>query len=356
MPRFAAFYLPQYHQCYQNSIWWGDGFTDWENVSLTQPRFRGHRQPRIPAELGYYDLTDPAIIQKQVNLATAHGVDAFVFYHYWFDGERPLSLPIDIFLANPQMQIKFCLCWANESWSSTWGPTYGSKPSSPNVPKILMEQRYSASDMRNHIRWLLRTPMKDERYLVIDGRPVLPIFRASQIPNVEEFTELWRSEAKNSGYSGIYLCRIESFPEERCLATSRFFDASIEFQPSQLERGNPITTDGPEELTVFDYEDSVRLSLNRKLPEFPLYRCVMPGWDNSPRRQKGGTVYVNSHPNLYRHWIENVPLSRSCEEELVFVNSWNEWAEGAYLEPDQDFGRAYLHAHKQAVRSRNRID
>ena len=352
--KLVAFYLPQFHPIAENDAWWGTGFTEWRNVAAARPRFRGHAQPRLPGELGFYDLRVAETRTAQAELARAHGIDAFCYYHYWFEGRRLLERPFEEVRASRAPDFPFCLCWANESWTRAWSDREG---------QVLIEQRYSESDDLAHARYLADA-FADPRYLRIGHRPVLLVYRAASLPDPRRTSSHIRREALRRGVGDPLLCRVESDPwVERRLAPAEIgFDAAVEFSPDWLDldpiRGarHRTTRTGDR---IYDYAEVVERSLARVEPTYPTFRCVTPGWDNAPRRRTGAVILEGSTPAHYRRWLEGL-ISRAAErpegEQLIFVNAWNEWAEGACLEPDAILGRAYLEATRDARTTAGAVD
>ena len=353
--RYLAFYLPQYHPIPENDAWWGAGFTEWTNVRAARPRFAGHEQPQEPAaELGFYDLRDPDTRVLHAELARSHGVDGFVYYHYWFEGRRLLELPFDEVLSSSEPSLPFCLCWANESWTRSWDGRSG---------EVLIRQTYSPDDDVRHIRWLAEA-FADPRYLRVNGRPLFLVYRATELADPLATTERWRAECVRLGLPEPYLCRVESFAGERGDPQAIGFDAAVEFQPNWYEKGPPLPAMSQrftaaelldrEASGVFSYPVASTLAMQRPAVTYKRYRCVMPGWDNSPRRVSAPTIFVGSTPSRYERWLRSVSSSfvpYSEDENLVFVNAWNEWGESNHLEPDTRWGRGFLDAHLRATRA-----
>lgn len=350
--RYLAFYLPQFHPIPENDAWWGAGFTEWTNVRRGKPLFAGHYQPHLPDEsLGFYDLRDPMAREAQADLARRHGIDGFVYYHYWFGGRRLLERPFDEVLSSGKPAFPFCLCWANEDWTRTWDGGAGT---------TLVAQRYADEDDRAHIRWLSEA-FADPRYIRVNGKPLLLIYRSSDLPDVRRTTAIWRDEAARLGVGGLYLCRVEAFEDDRGDPTTLGFDAGVEFQPDWSRTGRRLTpgTDDVTErgsqpagdldgVTLFSYPVAAELAATYPQVPYKRYRCVMPGWDNTARRGSSGTVFVGSSPERYRRWLARVASSFrpfSPDENLIFINAWNEWGEGAHLEPDTRWGGGYLEGH-----------
>jgi 2-polyprenyl-3-methyl-5-hydroxy-6-metoxy-1,4-benzoquinol methylase len=305
-------------------------------VTRAQPRYPGHYQPHVPGEFGYYDLRIPEVRQAQAELAAAHGISGFVYYHYWFHGKRLLERPFDEVLASGSPDFPFALCWANEEWTRNWDAQTG---------KVLMPQEFSEEDDRAHIRWLV-TAFADDRYIKIDGRPMMLIYRTQQLPDPKRTAELWRTEAQKAGFPDIYLCFVESWGPPRGGPEAFGMDATVGFMPPH---GDPVFTpvDGARGHRLVDYQTSYLADLQRPAPPWKRFPSVMVGWDNSPRRQHVATIFTGATPDAYKRWLELTVASVSKvrpEENYLFVVAWNEWAEGNHLEPDQRYGRSFLEA------------
>lgn len=345
-PRSIAFYLPQFHPVPENDVGWGTGFTEWSSVVQAKPAFPGHYQPRLPADLGFYDLRLPEVRHAQADLAREHGIHGFCYYHYWFEGRRLLERPFKEILEAGQPDFPFCLCWANHDW--TWRRD-------GRVRGRLVPQQYDEEDDREHIRWLLDV-FQDERYIRVNGRPLFLIYMSQLMPDPARTLTMWREEARKRGVAEPYICKVESrsnFEDPAGFGC----DAAVEFWPHGLDNIVERTSgeDFHRENKVFEYRDVVEKLIERPDPPFRRYPCVAPMWDNTPRVKVGGrTLLHGSTPELYEHWLEGAAekvASNPPEEQLVFINAWNEWAEGAYLEPDIKHGRAYLEATKRAMES-----
>jgi lipopolysaccharide biosynthesis protein len=355
--RAIAFYLPQYHPIPENDRWWGKGFTEWTNVSKARPLFDGHYQPHQPADLGFYDLRLPEVRQAQADLATAYGIHGFCYYHYWFTGKRLLERPFNDVLATTEPDFPFCLCWANENWTRRWDGL---------DENVLAEQVYSDADDRQHIRYLAQA-FQDRRYIRIDGKPLFLVYRANKIPNPLATTQAWRDEARQLGIGEIFLVRVESFYDEQNDPISIGFDAAVEFQPDWIRLGWPLQRGRKWSLartlklaesayadnTIYDYATIVEQMLAKPLPAYKRFPCVTPAWDNTARRKDGNaTILHNSTPEVYERWLANVvqrELSNPNSDRVVFINAWNEWAEGNHLEPCQKWGHAYLEATQRVL-------
>ncbi len=344
-PRLIALYLPQFYPIPENDEWWGKGFTEWHNNVRGRPLYPGHFQPRLPADLGFYDLRLPEVREAQAELARAHGISGFCYYHYWFNGRRLLERPFNEVLESGKPDFPFCLCWANENWSRRWDGL---------DKEILMEQHYSEEDDREHIRWLAKA-MQDPRYIRVDGKPLLIIYRLGNLPNPARTAEIWREEARKLGLGELYLCRMECFGEEED-PTQLGYDAGIEFPPHNvwydvkptLRPGRVFKENG-----FYSYARFVETKLEKPLPSFHRIPTIMPGYDNSCRRRNGSAVILEgANPQRYQNWMVDAIRKysyRQPEENLVFINAWNEWGEGTVLEPDVKFGRGYLEATRNAL-------
>lgn len=339
--RALAFMLPQFYPTPYNDVFWGRGFTEWTNVTRARPLFDGHQQPHLPADLGFYDLRVPETRIAQAALARRFGLHGFVYYHYWFHGRRLLERPLDDLLSSGTPDFPFCLCWANEHWTRRWDGLDA---------EVLVSQQYSRADDRTHIRWLARV-FSDPRYIRIDDRPLFLVYRASHLPDVVSTTALWREEARRLGLGELYLCRVESFPAEKGDPRPLGFDAAVEFQPDWEHLGPSRVVAGHR---VVDYREMVTRMLARQAVPYPRFPTVTPSWDNSARRRDGAVVLDAASPPEYEQWLSRVVsrfLPFSAEENFVFINAWNEWAEGNHLEPCQRWGQGYLEATARALRS-----
>lgn len=361
--RAIAFHLPQYHPIPENDEWWGKGFTEWANVVKAKPLFPGHYQPHLPADLGFYDLRVAETRAAQAELAAEYGIYGFCYFHYWFHGHQLLERPVNEIFRSGEPKYPFCLCWANESWSRRWDG---------GEDEILVGQRYSTTDDLAHIRALIPFFL-DERYVRVMDRPLFAVYRASKLPDPRRTTELWRREAEQAGLKGLFLVRVESHVESGD-PREIGFDCSLDFEAGgrmrmenrvlrrkwwhrrKLRTAEPAFYDH----AVYKYEDLVRQGLSEYDFSYPRIPCVCPGWDNTARRKKGAIILIDSTPELYECWLREVVNRQKrrfgrggqagvSPESLVFINAWNEWAEGNHLEPDQRWGRAYLEATRTAL-------
>jgi hypothetical protein len=278
-PRVLAFYLPQFHPIPENDEWWEPGFTEWTNVARATPLFPGHYQPHLPGELGYYDLRVPEVREQQAALARQFGISGFVYYHYWFHGRRLLERPFDEVLDSGRPDFPFALCWANEEWTRNWDALSGS---------VLVEQRFSEDDDLAHIRWLVRA-FADDRYIKIDGRPLMLVYRSDLLPDPKRTTDLWRAETRAAGLPDIYLAMVES-RHKNDDPRPMGFDATVGFRSDAFER---ITapSDAYRQHVVLDYEATVDAALRRGPTPWKRFPGVMVGWDNTARRQSGAVIF-----------------------------------------------------------------
>jgi len=354
--RLFAFYLPQFHPIPENDAWWGKGFTDWTNVAKARPLFPGHYQPHVPADLGFYDLRLAETRAAQAAVARQHGIEGFCYYHYWFDGRRVLDRPFQDVLDSGEPDLAFSLCWANEDWTRAWDG---------NTGEHLLRQHYSEEDDRRHIRWLLSV-FADPRYVRVESRPLFLVYKASRLPDAARTTDIWREEAVRAGIGDLYLCRVESDAGDHGDPATHGFDAGVEFQPDWRNLGRPLrrnlalraarrlrmTQQAYRRHRVFDYGEVVDRMLRRPAAPYKRYPCVTPGWDNTPRRTRQGIILRDSSPPEYERWLRAVVDSFepfTPDENLVFVNAWNEWAEGNHLEPCRRWGHSYLEATRRVV-------
>lgn len=350
--RPIAFVLPQFHPIPENDAWWGKGFTEWTNVTKAKPLYEGHYQPQLPTDLGFYDLRLPEARKAQADLAKEYGIQGFCYYHYWFNGKRLLEQPIEGMLAQKDLDMPFMLCWANENWTRRWDGL---------DQEILIKQEYSEEDDKQHIRWLCEKVFTDKRYIKINDCPVFLIYRHDLFPNFKETIQIWREIAVNEFHlKGMYVGVIESFNRKIDLKDIGG-DAVIEFSPHKVIQHKILKNKNHRSLfgnkkknhDIRDFKKGVEEAINRTVPDYKLYRCVTPSWDNTARKGMKGVIAEGSSPELYHDWLESVvskfePFSE--EENFVFINAMNEWAEGNHLEPCIKYGRAYLEATKKALR------
>lgn len=353
--RALAIYLPQFHPIPENDAWWGRGFTEWTNVTRAKPRFRGHYQPHLPADMGFYDLRVHDTMVEQASLARQYGLDGFCFYHYWFNGKRLLERPVDQLLTHRTPDFPFCLCWANENWTRRWDG---------HDQEVLMKQEYSDADDRAHIEFLARF-FRDPRYIRVQGKPVFIVYRPALLPDIRTTLDTWREVCQKNGVGEVYLMYMESFGEQRTPADMGF-DAALEFQPDFWRLGEEITPPSDhifrkaesveKKDQVFLYEQVVKTMLQKPAVNYKRYPAVFPMWDNSARRKAEAGIVHQSTPELYGRWLKHVvekftPYGE--DENFIFINAWNEWAEGNHIEPCRRWGRQYLEATAAVLKSTN---
>lgn len=345
-----AFYMPQFHQIKENDEWWGQGFTEWINVRPATPKFEGHYQPRIPAELGYYDLNDPKVAEKQAKLAKEYGIYGFCYYYYRFNGKRLLEMPLNRLIKTGKPDFPFCICWANEDWSRKWDG-YNNE--------LLIKQEYSWEDSLKMINELVPVFL-DKRYIRINGKPLFVIYRADNFPEITKTMDIWREVCRRNGVGEIHIAMVQSFNNE----DPRIYglDSAIEFPPHRLMSSGPINEkiankDDLFKGNIYDYEEVMRLYLQKHIPDYKLFRGLIPLWDNTARRKNNSYIFVNSSPEKYKFWLqklaEQTKINSKPGEKIIFINAWNEWGEGCYLEPDQKFGRKFLEATRDVLHNSN---
>lgn len=341
--RVIAFHLPQYHPIPENDLWWGKGFTEWTNVAKARPMFPDHYQPHVPADLGFYDLRLPETRAAQAALAQAHGIEAFCYWHYWFAGRRILERPFNEVLGSGEPKFPFCLAWANQTWSGIW---HG------DPDRVLIAQTYPGpADHEAHFRFALDA-FGDDRYLRVNGRPLFCVYRPMAIPEVRRFTDQWRELAHRAGLPGLHLVAEEGseWPPE-----AHGFDASITVNLPSLSAWEPWWR--PRQRVRLEWQRRRGLPTIRRYeaiesefvaprrPGIRSHPCLVPNWDNTPRSGRNGLVLHGSTPELFRRQVRramDIVAEDAGGENLVFVKSWNEWAEGNHLEPDLRFGTRYL--------------
>ncbi|AOM77589.1 glycoside hydrolase family 99-like domain-containing protein [Pedobacter steynii] len=358
-----AIYLPQFHPFPENNEWWGKGFTEWTNVVRSGPKFPGHYQPHLPADLGFYDLRLLETMEAQADLAGTYGIHGFCYYHYWFNGKLLMERPLEQMLKSGKPDFPFCLCWANENWTRKWDGA---------DQQVLIHQDYHPDDDRAHIEYLMPF-FKDKRYIKINGKPVYLMYRSELHPNIIQATEIWREEAKKAGFEDIYLIRVENF-KRNLDPKEHGFDASMEFAPDIYQAGRKygkknllryllkkalhnlrIKRFADFENKIVSLKETAVNMLKKPKPDYTYFRCVSPCWDNSARRKSNAVIYVESEPDNFKKWVSEIKdytlANFEDEEKIFFINAWNEWAEGCHLEPDQKYGKDYLKAFRDGLNS-----
>jgi hypothetical protein len=340
-----AFYLPQFYPIPENNVWWGNGFTEWTNVAKAKPLFRGHYQPHIPSDLGFYDLRVPEVRIAQAKLASEHGIKAFAYWHYWFGNEkRLLERPFNGVLKSGKPDFPFCLAWANQTWTGIWHAADS---------KILIEQQYpGAKDFENHFYHLLEAFL-DNRYLKIDNKPLFLIYNPRSLRNIKDFTGLWNNLAIKEGLSGIFfmgICNKNTFGFQGFVQHAPILQKSIK-ESFTIRLIKNIQQKYFKHPMVYAYKDYIKKAIEQDLmdDEYPL---LLPNWDNTPRLAERGLVLQGSTPELFEDYLKETLHKverRPYEKRLIFIKSWNEWAEGNYLEPDHRFGKRYLEIIKKNI-------
>ncbi len=341
--RLVAFYLPQFHPFPENDLWWGKGFTEWTNVTKAEPLFVGHYQPHLPADLGFYDLRVPEVRRSQIALAKAHGIDAFCYHYYWFSGKRLMERPLDDMLADPASDMPFCLCWANENWTRRWDGW---------DDDILIAQNYSESDPLESIM-SLEPFLRDPRYIEHEGKKLILVYCPQRLPDSAAWMAVWRDYARTAGLGDLHL--VSALTHGSWSYRANGFDGGVEFPPHNItgQQFSPVQPG----LGFFDdfkgacvdYHSVAEFYLGRDRSDEPdVFRTVYPSWDNTARRSANALVTLNATPANYEYWLHRTIVETRREfpdrERLVFINAWNEWAEGCHLEPDRKHGHAFLEA------------
>jgi len=353
--RVIAFYLPQFHPIPENDKWWGKGFTEWTNVARARPLFKGHNQPHIPADLGFYDLRLPETRLAQAEMAANFGVEGFCYWHYWFAGKRLLERPFNEVLSSHEPKLPFCLGWANESWTGVWN----------NDPKrLLIEQTYpSQKDDREHFEYLLKA-FSDERYIHVDGKPLLYIYKPLKLIDAKRRLEYWRELAIKAGLKGLYIVgnNMLDFDSPDALGLDGAVISTLGVVSSKnalLNRIQRISWGLRKKLSiggprVIEYKKALEhLIPDMRQFDFNAYPTIMPNWDHTPRSGRKGLVLTGSTPELFsRHVSDAVESVKNYSDQhrIIFLKSWNEWAEGNYMEPDIEWGTQYLEALRKVVK------
>jgi lipopolysaccharide biosynthesis protein len=349
-PRIIAFYLTQFHPTPENDAWWGKGFTEWTNVTKAKPLFDGHDQPHLPTDFGFYDLRVRDTRRDQIRLAKQFGIDGFCYHYYWFSGTRLLNQPLDDMLVDPESDMPFCLCWANENWTRRWDAA---------EYEILIAQRYLPDDDLNFIKSLIPF-FSDPRYIRIDGIPFLIVYRPQHLPDARKTAAIWRDYCRSVGIGKIHLCAALTHGNEDYAQFG--FDSGVEFPPHNLKCRNvagQISFYEPFRGYVVEYQTIAQTYLERKYAHSNVFRGLFPSWDNTPRTGNRGVIVLDGTPANYEYWLAE-SMRKTLEdfpnqERFVFINAWNEWAEGCHLEPDRKFQRQFLEATSRAKSEQSRL-
>jgi hypothetical protein len=353
-PRLIAFYLPQFYPTKENDEWWQKGFTEWTNVGNAKPLFRGHYQPRVPADLGYYDLRVPEVREQQAELAKEAGIEGFCYWHYWFAGRRLLDKVFNEVVETSKPDFPFCLCWANHSWyQKTWDPT---KPD-----RLLIEQTYPGEkDYIDHFNAMLPA-FKDERYIKVNGKLLYGIYSPMDIPDFKMFKSIWNDLAKQSGLGGFvffgFTYQENAVDELLGLGydyvsvdyLTHIFDQSS-FVKKAVKKLKRYIDSKPNK--VYSYDDYAEALLNSFDANKNIWPTLLPNYDHSPRSANRGIILHDFSPEKWKQLCKQVfdkCKNRNIEENLVFVKAWNEWGEGNYMEPDLRFGKGFITKTKEAL-------
>lgn len=355
--RIIAYYLPQYHEIPENNKWWDKGFTEWYNVKSANSLFKGHDQPKVPGELGYYDLNDSSVREKQAELAKAAGIEAFCYWHYWFgNGKQLLEMPFNEVLSSGKPDFKFCLGWANESWKAkVW-----SNPSGDD-DKILIEQVYPGEDdIRRHFFYLLKA-FQDDRYLKIDGKPLFVIYKPTQLPDARQFIRTWNTLARENGLEGIFFVAHTLYSTEVNALLKYGYDAVNVVRLGNCRRSKKLIVLNLMNLLryalnlkplLYAYKSAISELIGKENKRAEVFPSIIPNWDNTPRSGIHGFVLHNSTPEYFLKHVKQVFKSighKPKEKQIIFIKSWNEWGEGNYIEPDQKYGDDYLKILKSQI-------
>ncbi|MGL5963174.1 MAG: glycosyltransferase WbsX family protein [Fusobacteriaceae bacterium] len=350
--KIIAYYLPQFHEVEENNTWWGKGFTEWTNTRKTKPLYKGHNQPKEPLNDNYYNLLDKETMEWQQKISTENGVYGFCYYHYWFKGKKLLEKPIENLLKWKDINQKFCFCWANHDWKKTWNGTQ----------EMLMKQEYGIQkDWESHFNYLLQF-FKDERYIKINNKPIFMLYRAKDILNCEEMINFWNNLATKNGFSGIYIIESLNLKNEKSYLKNSKAVALREPNYSMINLNiaqkfiNKIKREYFSEPSKYNYSNlcksSIKLLEKIEISNKAVFFGSFVGWDNTPRHSIRGRIAENSTPEEFKKYISQqirISKTKKIEEQIIFLNAWNEWAEGMYLEPDKRFKYGFLNALKEAL-------
>lgn len=338
-PRFIAFYLPQFHPIPENDKWWGKGFTEWTNVTKAKPLFSSHYQPHLPTDFGFYDLRVRNTRRDQIHVAKEYGIDGFCYHYYWFSGTRLLNQPLDDMLSDPHSDMPFCLCWANENWTRRWDGA---------EREILIAQQYLPEDALEFIKSVAPF-FADSRYIRINGALLLVVYCPQHISESKRILTIWREYCRTAGYGEIHIAAALIYGNEDYVKYG--FDSGVEFPPHNSKYKNIADTLPFHEAfqgTVIAYPTIAQTYLDRKYQQANVFRSVIPSWDNTARTGNRAFIVIGGTPENYEYWLaEAIRRTRQDfpgQERLIFINAWNEWAEGCHLEPDRKYGRRYLEA------------
>ena len=349
-PRLVAFYLPQFYPTKENDEWWQKGFTEWTNVGNAKPLFRGHYQPRVPADLGYYDLRVPEVREEQAILAREAGIEGFCYWHYWFAGRRLLERVFKEVVETGKPNFPFCLCWANHSWyQKTWDPT--------KADKLLIEQTYpGVQDYIDHFNAMLPA-FRDKRYMRVNGRPIFGIYDSNGFDDFPRFKETWNKLANENGLGNFYFFGFTFRIGSSTKILDRGYDAVVpdyilNFKEKEISLAEKIKRKLFHYPKVLHYDDYCRYVLSQYTLNNNIHPCINPNFDHSPRSKERGVIICDHSPEKWEKLctkIFSLCNKRQGESNLVFLKAWNEWGEGNYLEPDLKFGKGFIEATHKAL-------
>lgn len=342
--KHLAFYLPQFHPIPENDEWWGKNFTEWNSVVKAVPQFFGHHQPQLPVDTGFYNLLDKGVWEQQLEIAKNYGLFGFCFYFYWFNGRRVLEKPLELFLDNPDLDFPFCYFWANDSWVRTW---HGFSDFEQG-DRVLLDQKHNDADDINVMTYLCRRVFSDRRYILLNRKPLMIVYHTHLFPDIKKTTAVWRQIARDHGFDDLALFYVMMPGQENSNPIEQGFDGMIQFSPIGMKKVKAdVQVLNPNfKGEIYSYLDAIAGEINREFCNATVIRNCFMAWDNEARRPEKGISYTGSSPRLFSEYLSNMDnyaLSHKVEgESLVFINAWNEWAEGAHLEPDRRFGYAWL--------------
>ena len=354
MPKLIAFYLPQFYENESNNKYFGKGFMEWYNTSKCIPQFTGHYQPHLPIDVGFYNLSHDNIMYRQIELAKQYGIQGFCFYYYWFSGKRMLEKPLDNFIANKNLKMPFCIFWANETWTTIWGDN--------EKTQTIIEQKLCEKDDEHFAEDIIKY-FKDERYIKVNNKPILIIYN-SRIFEKEQFNRflyVLREKVSKAGFNGITILTTDVKIPGKINIDGLDLDGVVEFGHNNMNYNNlDCLVDMKGKYVnpyfkgrVIDIEKALKRQCHLTQNKCKTFRCVAAGWDNSARKAYIGAEIFSMTPDDYKLWLKDsikwTKENLSDEEQIIFIDSWNEWAEGAHLEPDQKYGYAYLQATKDTL-------
>ena len=344
--RVIAFYLPQYHPIPENDKWWGNGFTEWTNVTKAKPMFKGHIQPQLPSDLGFYDLRVSEVREAQAALAKEHGIEGFCYWHYWMgDGKALLERPLKEVIKSGKPNFPFCVGWANHDWTGIW---------CGEDDRMLVKMKYlGRKDYERHFHYLLKA-FSDPRYIRVDGKPLFLIFRLNEIPDIDIFINTFQELAVKEGLGELHIIANSNKLDE---ATNKGLDGVVHINNRVIENKKksfiPISSLLKRERLpkIYEYSEAMKYFLNESYLENE-YPAIITNWDTTPRKEENGVVYINRTPELFRKHVNSavkIANSKKGDNNLLFLKSWNEWAEGNFIEPDMKDGRTYLEILRQEL-------